>query len=84
MTFSMVWTAGTWVGPELVIDVSGLDPKAKYACEFTDAINNKIKKTQAATFAGSKYKLSCGKVPTGFTILIGAYRMRPPYSGASP
>ena len=68
MTFSMVWTAGTWVGPELVIDVSGLDPKAKYACEFTDAINNKIKKTQAATFAGSKYKLSCGKVPTGFTI----------------
>jgi len=68
ITFAMVWTEGTWAGPELILSVSGLDTKAKYVCEFTDAINNKIKKTQAAKFAGSNYKLSCGKVPTGFTI----------------
>jgi len=68
VAFSMVWTTATFVGPELILDVSGLDSKAKYLCEFTDAVNSKIKKTQAAKFAGSNYKLSCGNVPTGFTI----------------
>jgi len=68
MTFSMGWTAGKMVGAALIVDVSGLDEKAKYSCEYTDAVNSKIKKTQSATFVGSKYKLSCGKVPTGLTI----------------
>jgi len=68
MTISMVWTDGTWVGAEYIISVSGLDPKNKYGCTFTDAVNKKITRTQSASFAGSNYKLNCGKVPTGFTI----------------
>ena len=67
--FDMVWTGVTAVGSTLIMDVEGLDLKSKYTCTFTDANNEKYKKINDAAFVGGdKYKLSCGKQPTGFKI----------------
>ena len=70
--FSMIWTMAKFVDKKVILDVSGLDLGAKYVCEYTDAINSKIKKiTDAAFLDGSRYKLSCGQTPSGFRIQTG-------------
>lgn len=67
--FSMTYSKITVVNAELIVDVAGLDEAGKYICEFADQ-NSGTKKASAGAFIDGTFggKISCGKVPTGFTI----------------
>jgi len=77
MLFDMVWTKTNFVGNEVVVDVSGFDPKKQYVCEYVDEANSNIKKITDSKFLdNNKYKLNCGKQPTGFTIKLTSQRVK--------
>ena len=50
MLFDMVWTKANFVGNEVVVDVSGFDPKKQYVCEYVDEANANIKKITDSKF----------------------------------
>ena len=50
MLFDMVWTKANFVGSEIVVDVSGFDPKKQYVCEYVDEANSNIKKITDSKF----------------------------------
>lgn len=75
LMYDMVWTAVTFVNSEVIVDVAGLDVKKGYICEFTDESNSNIKKLTDSKF-DSKYKLNCGKQPTGFSIKLTKSRVK--------
>ena len=53
MLFDMVWTKASFVGNEVVVDVSGFDPKKQYVCEYVDEANANIKKIMDGKFLDS-------------------------------
>jgi len=75
--FDMVWTAVKFANYEVIVDVSGFDPKDQYVCEYVDDANSNIKKITDSKFLdNNKYKLNCGKMPTGFTIKLTTSRVK--------
>ena len=77
MLFDMVWTKANFVNNEVIVDVNGFDVKKSYVCEYVDEANSKIKKITDSKFLdNNKYKLNCGKQPTGFTIKLTSQRVK--------
>jgi len=73
LAFDMIWTKVAKQGSSIVVDVNGLDAKTTYMCQFADAASS-AKKLQEARFL-TKYKLDCGKQPSGFKISIRTSRV---------
>ena len=48
--FDMVWTAVKFANYEVIVDVSGFDPKDQYVCEYVDDANSNIKKITDSKF----------------------------------
>ena len=77
MLFDMVWTKANFVNDEVIVDVNGFDIKKSYVCEYVDEANSNIKKITDSKFLdNNKYKLNCGKQPTGFTIKLTSQRVK--------
>ena len=74
LLFDMVWKRVRFVGTEVVVDVSGFDPKKSYSCVFTDEANKSTKKTVDGKYVPTSVHfpsigtVNCGKQQTGFAI----------------
>ena len=64
LMYDMVWTAVKFVNKDVIVDVSGFDPKKSYVCEFVDESNSNVKRQTDSKFLdNNKVCAACAAQP---------------------